>query len=369
MSAAGGARRIGIGVLGGVVGGPASYGLRLAKALVEGGHAVTLFTDTPDRGPPGVSSVHVPMRGGIDRIRWQYLALGRALRDRPVDIFHDTKNALPLRRRQPCAVTVHDLAHVHCPETFGRGSRWFLGAATGHAVRRADAVIVPSEATARDVRAHWPAHAGKVHVVLHGIDPANRADPAECRALRDDLGFDGPFVLHVGTVQARKNLPLLCAAVARLRAAGSPVRLVAAGRLGWKAGPSEAALRETDGVHWLGAVSPERLRALYAEAAMFCSPSAYEGFGFTVADALAAGLPTIVSGISSLPEVVGDAGVVLPSLEIDALATAIRGVHEDPARAAQLGHAARRRAGEFTWQRAAEETAAVYSAIACGGSA
>jgi len=355
--------RVGVGVLGGVVGGPASYGVRLVRALVAAGRDVTVFTDTPERFAGVAPTVALPQRGGLDRLRWQYWALGRALRRQPVDVFHDTKNALPLGFRGPMVTTVHDLAHVHCPETFGTASRWFLAAATRHAVARARAVIVPSEATARDVRAHWPAHATKVRVALHGIDPAPEVGPQERAAMRGALGIDGPFVLHVGTVQARKNVPLLCAGIALLRARGLDTRLVVAGRLGWKAGPSVDAMERTDGVRWVGPVSAEHLRALYAEATAFCSPSAYEGFGFTVADALAAGVPTVVSGISSLPEVVGDGGVVLPALTAEAIADALGALLADPERARALGAAGRERVRAFTWDAAARATAAVYDEV------
>src|SRR5712675_2165914 len=162
------ALHVGIGVLAGVTGGPATYGRRLVAALAALGEQlqVTVLTDRPDAfAGLGCGLVHLPMRGGIDRLRWQYRALPRALvRLRPA-VYHDTKNALPLA----AVVTVHDLAYHTVPETFGWLSRTFLRRATAAAVRRARIVVVPSQATATDLARIHPFAAPKLQVVPHGI--------------------------------------------------------------------------------------------------------------------------------------------------------------------------------------------------------
>src|SRR5690606_33554484 len=134
------------------------------------------------------------------------------------------------------------------------------------------------------------------------------------------LGVPERYVLHVGTLQARKNVDLLVRAVRALRAQGFPHRAVLVGRRGWLAGPTLAEIERDDTAVWLGAVAGADLAALYAGADAFVSPSAYEGFGLAVGDALAAGVPTVVSPAGSLPEVCGDAAVRLPALEVDAIA-------------------------------------------------
>ncbi|MBX3463323.1 MAG: glycosyltransferase family 4 protein [Planctomycetes bacterium] len=363
---------IALSVLCGSVGGPATYGQRLAAALGE--HAdlqVTVLTDRPEAfaGLAGVHCEPLPMRGGTDRLRWQYFALPRALRRLRPAVYHDTKNALPSGLRMPAVVTVHDLAYHTVPATFPWASRWFLRAATAHAVRRARAVIVPSLATAADVRRFHPEAAARVHVVPHGIDPAADVPAATRAEARARLGLPERFVLHVGTLQARKNVDLVVQGVRLLRQRGLPHRAVLVGRRGWLA---EAALREIerdDTALWLPHVAAPDLAALHALADAFVSPSAYEGFGLAVGDALAAGLPTVVADAGSLPELCGDAAVRLPALTATAVADALQRVLEDGALATSLRERARQRAAGFSWARAAAGHAAIYRRLAAADAA
>ncbi len=353
---------VALGALSGVTGGPATYALRLAEALA--GRAdlrLTVLTDRPERfGHLRADVVLVPGGGGLGRIPWQHVRLPRALRTVRPDLYHDTKNALPFRLRVPGVVTVHDLAHLRCPETFGFASRLFLRASTADAVRRARAVLVPSESTARDLRELLPASAGKVHVVPHGIAPP-RAPSAEALArVRARVG-DRPFVLHVGTIQKRKNVDLIVAAVRLLRKEGLPHRAVLAGRRGWRSDAAFAEIARDDTALWLGETDPDDLAALHALADAFCSPSGYEGFGLTVAEAMAAGVPVVAARNSSLPEVVGDAGVLVDALTPDGIAAALRPLLLDRDRRRALGAAGAARAAGFTWERAAALTAGVYA--------
>ena len=277
---------VAIAVLSGTTGGPATYGRRLVPGLAELDDVrISVLTDAPDHfSDSGADVVAVPTRGGLDRLRWQHIAIPRELRRLRPDVYHDTKNALPRRLPCPAAVTVHDLAYFTRPETFGLASRWFLRAATRSAVRRAAGVIVPSQATADDVAEVFPHAAARTHVIHHGIDPAPALDAAAAGAARQRLGLPEHYVLHVGTIQARKNVDLVIAGVRTLRAEGKPHRAVIVGRKGWLA---DAALREIerdDTALWLPHVDAADLAAIYAGADAFVSPSAYEGFGFAVAD-------------------------------------------------------------------------------------
>lgn len=355
---------VALSVLCGTTGGPATYGIRLLTALAAiDDLRVTALVDRPEAlAATGVECVPVPMRGGIDRLRWQHIAVPRALRRLAPDVYHDTKNALPFGLRVPAVVTVHDLAYHTVPKTFPPASRWFLRAATRHAVHRAAAIVVPSQATADDLARIHPRSAGRVHVIPHGIDPAETLSPATLAEVRTRLQLPERFVLHVGTIQARKNVDLVVQAVRTLRARGLPHRAVIVGRQGWLA---EAALREIardDTALWLPHVAAGDLAALYALADAFVSPSAYEGFGFAVADALAAGVPTVIADVSSLPELCGEAAVRLPALTAAAIADAISGLLADPIRTTTLRRAGRERARRFTWPAAAAAHAAVYRA-------
>lgn len=359
---------VALSVLCGTTGGPATYGKRLAAALaLRDDLRLTVLTDRPDvLGVGGAEVVALPMRGGVDRLRWQYVALPRALRRLRPDVYHDTKNALPLHLSLPAVVTVHDLAYHTVPTTFPPASRWFLRAATRHAVRRAAAIVVPSAATAADLRRVHPACAARIHIVPHGIDPAPAVDAAAQREAAARLGLPARFVLHVGTLQARKNVDLVVQAVRRLRAEGLPHRAVIVGREGWLAAATLREMRRDDTALWLPHVSAPDLAALHALADAFVSPSRYEGFGLAVADALAAGLPTVIADVSSLPELCGDAAVRLAALTTDAIVEALRPLLQDRERAVSLGASARQRAATLTWAASAAGHAAVYRRVAAG---
>ncbi len=362
---------VAIGVLCGTVGGPASYGKRLVLALAERDDVrVTVLTDDANAFAPSraVEVVALPMRGGLDRLRWQYLALGRALRTVAPDVYHDTKNALPFGLRVPAAVTVHDLAYHTVPDSFGFASRTFLKWATRHAVTNARAIVVPSHATARDVARFHPAHAHKVRVVPHGIDPAPTIAPPALAEVRARLRLPERFVLHVGTVQARKNVDLVVDGVQALRARGFPHRCVLVGRRGWRAERALAAIAADPTVCWHEHLPAADLAAVYALADAFVSPSAYEGFGLAVADALAAGVPTITSDVSSLPELGGDAVVRLQELTARAVTDELARVLGDPTVVTRLRAAGRQRAAAFSWQQAAAGHVQVWRACRSGPS-
>lgn len=358
---------IAIGALAGTTGGPASYGVRLVRALLElgTGDRVTVLTDAPDRfHDAGCDVLHVPCRGGIDRLRWQYWSLAPLLHDLRPDVYHDTKNALPRRLHVPAVVTVHDLACHTVPGSFGFLSRQFLVHATRHAVREACDVVVPSLATQRDLERLHPEALGKVHMVPHGIDPAPVVTPEQMGEVRSRLRLPEHYVLHTGTVQARKNVHLVVQAVRELRRQGLPHRAVIVGRQGWLAGAALAEFARDDTGLWLGAVSDTDLAAITAGAAAFVSPSAYEGFGMAVGDAMAAGVPVVVSNVSSLPEVVGDAGVLLPAISADAVVQALRPLLTDRALQQRTGERCRARAATFAWATSAAAHRAAYLAAA-----
>ena len=361
---------VAIAVLSGTTGGPATYGRKLVVALQATGDVrLSVLTDRPDvlaqdldANPENVELVDLPMQGGIDRLRWQHFAVPKALGKLQPDVYHDTKNALPRKLRCPAAVTVHDLAYHTVPESFGWASRTFLRRATRDAVKRAKAIIVPSQATATDLARFYPSSEGRTFVVPHGIDPAPIIADAELAAAATRLGLPEHYVLHVGTIQARKNVDLVIQAVRQLRAAGLPHRAVIVGRRGWLSQRALTEMQRDDTAHWIEHVGDDDLAACYARAAAFVSPSAYEGFGFAVADALAAGVPTAIANISSLPELCGDAAVLLPELSSDAIAQALGPLLRDPDRSRRLAQLGRQRASSFDWQACADGHVRAYHA-------
>jgi glycosyltransferase involved in cell wall biosynthesis len=236
------------------------------------------------------------------------------------------------------------------------------------AVHEADAVIAVSEATARDLVELVGAAREKVHVVYEAADqgmaPIARDDAA--RQVLSRFGVSDPFVLFVGTIEPRKNLLTLVRAIGLLRRE-IPIRLVVAGPRGWLSEPAFSTLRreaDADGVIFLGAVPPSDLQPLYCAAEALALPSLYEGFGLAPLEAMACGTPVVVSNAGSLPEIVGDAGVLIAAEDAEDVANALAWVIGNASYRASLVERGLARAAMFSWDRAARETLAVYERVA-----
>lgn len=246
----------------------------------------------------------------------------------------------------------------------------YISRHTEAAVARAAEVIVPSRSARREVIAAYGLPAERVHAVPHGVDPGFTAQATGGRQLvARALGRDAPYVLYAATLHPRKNLALLREAMSRLAAAGLPHALAIAGHSAPDRADSGELAREARDelpgapgrVAWLGQPSDAELAGLMAEADAFCLPSLHEGFGLSVLEAMACGAPVLVSDRGSLPEVVGDTGLVAaPTAE--AFTAVLGGLLRDRALAARLGASAARRAREFTWRR----TAAGWSEVLAG---
>jgi glycosyltransferase involved in cell wall biosynthesis len=224
-----------------------------------------------------------------------------------------------------------------------------------------------SAATRDDLVATLDVPAAKVSVVHHGVRPVACLADSERRDRRERLGITQPYVLFVGTVQPRKNLQRLIRAFAHVVAAGLPHRLVIVGRMGWLTEPIRAevvALDLTDRIHFAGYVPDDDLPALYCGADAFAFPSLYEGFGMPVLEALACGVPVVASDTTSLPEIVGDAGVLIDPLDEAAIGDALVRVLADASLRARLAVAGPERAAHFSWERCARETLAVLEGAA-----
>lgn len=361
------------------------YIVALLDALGRRGDvAVTAFTaDARARRvlPPAVDIALAPAwtRRRSLRIAYEQFALPLALRRRHVDVFHSAAYAMPALGAPPAVVTVHDLSFVRVPETFPRRQARYLTAVTRHAVRHARALIAVSDFTRRELIDALGADPNRVHVVPNGVDAAFAPPrPADIAAFRRRTGLPERYVLAVGTMQPRKNYGVLLAAYARVRGSeggmpgastdgsDAPPALVIAGAPGW--GDSDvAAIADRLGIraHVIlpGFVAAADLPLLYAAAEVFAFPSRYEGFGLPALEAMACGTPVVVSDASSLPEVVGAAGLTVGPDDVDGWAAALRALLEDPARRASLSVLGRAQAAGFTWDRTAELTVEVYRAV------
>jgi glycosyltransferase involved in cell wall biosynthesis len=281
------------------------------------------------------------------------------------DLFHATNYACPRAERTPMVVTVHDLTLLRRPELGTPALRRLVGRVRDSA-RAARLVIADSESTRRDLVELAGVDSGKVRVVALAPDPGlGPMDAATARErVQRSFAIAGPYLLHVGTIEPRKNLPVLIRAYARLRRErGIGHALVLAGGLGW--GHREpldliGELGLAEHVRVPGRVSADDLRALYGAADLFVSPSLYEGFGLTLLEAMASGVPAVAASAGSLPEVAGAAAVLVEPRDEQALADAIARVLGDPALADAMRARGRARARLFSWERCGRETLQVY---------
>ena len=270
--------------------------------------------------------------------------------------------ALPVR--EPLVVQVHEagwaddeIRALMAPEFL----EIVLEGRVGDAVRAAVAIVTPSASSRQQVIDHWGTAPGRVHAVPHGVDadlfrPGRSGGPDRVAAAGGDANV--PYVLFVSQIHPRKNLAVLRAAMAELAADGFPHRLVIVGGAAQDRPDSAELVREAAAdlpgqrgpVVLLQDLPEDALADVIAGAAAFCLPSLMEGFGLTALEAMSCGVPVVVSDRGSLPEVVGDAGLVVAPT-VDAVAGALAEVLADPGRAAELGAAARARALTFPWTR------------------
>ncbi|MFP6626756.1 MAG: glycosyltransferase family 1 protein [Deltaproteobacteria bacterium] len=358
--------RVALGAVAGTVGGPATYAVELLRALARAfpDDEYTVLSDRPEFFPDAAARVHLPLRSTWYQPYWDHVALARALAKGNFDLYHGTKGVLPRRLRIPAVVTVHDLAHRVVPETFSRAQRCHLGLETAPTLRRAGAVITDSQHSAADLRRLFPAASAKVESIPLGVPAwARKATTVEVESWMSARGLRGPCIGYLGTVQPRKNLDVLAQAFTKA-AAGRPWRLLVAGRL--RPGYRPACLEGGDSrITYLGVLPQDELPAFLGAVACMVSPSSYEGFGLSLLEAMACGCPVVGLNNSSVPEVVGDAGILVEQRGgnglSDRLAAAIVKIVSRDDEARRLSAAGLQRASRFSWDKTARLTRAVYA--------
>lgn len=294
------------------------------------------------------------------------LSLYRRLIPSAPHLYHATEHLLPYL---PCptVLTVHDLIFERYPQHHTWRNRLFLKLAMPQFVRAATTIIAVSQHTKRDLVDLYGAPADKIRVVYEGIDAEfDLASSAEVARVRQSYSPERPYLLMVGTLEPRKNHAAAMRALARLKAVGQPHRLVIAGGRGWLFAPVQQQVMrlglEND-VLFAGYVPAADLPALYRGAECVLLPSLYEGFGFTPLEAMACGTPVVCSNVSSLPEVVGDAALLIAPEDDEALAAAIQRVIAEPGLAERLRERGIAQAARFTWRSCAARTVDVYEEV------
>ncbi len=293
---------------------------------------------------------------------WTHLRLALELMRHPPDVLFVPSHVLPLVCPVPGVVTVHDLGYLAYPEAHTRFDRWYLDWTTRRHTRVAAHLLADSEATKRDLVRRYGADPRRITVVYPGLDPLFRPveDPGRLAAVRSRYALAPAYIIHVGTLQPRKNLLRLLDAFEalpqRLPAPHPMPQLVLVGKRGWLAEPIVARARTMgERVRLLGHVAREDLPALLSGARALVMPSLYEGFGLPVLEAMACGTPVVASNVSSLPEVAGDAALLVDPHATEALTEALARVLTDAELRQTLRQRGLQRARQFTWQAAAEK--------------
>ncbi len=284
-----------------------------------------------------------------------------------VSLFHATDFTLPpTLPGTKTLLTVHDLSFVRAPETAVPVLKAYLDVVVPRSVRRATHVLADSHATKADLVELYGTDPAKITVLWGGTNPGftRVVDPDARRAARARYHIpDHPYIISIGTVQPRKNYARLMDALARLGPAYNDVHLVIAGGKGWLDDPiyaSVEALGLGGRVHFIGFARDEDLPALYSDAVCLAYPSLYEGFGFPVLEAMACGTPVITSTLSSLPEVAGDAALMVDPYDVEALSDALRQVLDSAVLRADLSVRGLAQAAQFTWARTARQLKTIY---------
>lgn len=280
-----------------------------------------------------------------------------------VDIAHNLFHQLPAARHAVRMVTVHDLSFFRRPETHTEETIRVQTRLLHHIARRADAIIAVSESCKADLVDLLQVNAARIYVVPGGVclDEFTQAeDPEATAALRARLGLEGPYFIHLGTMEPRKNLLRLMDAYAHLRARRRDCpKLLLAGKTGWKSEPILARVGEPGVVH-AGYLARAEAIALLRRAEACVYPSLYEGFGLSVLEAMAAGTPVITSNISSLPEVAGDTARYIDPESTESIEEALEDVLEHPDAARARAVAGLSRAQTLTWDASAARLEQVY---------
>jgi glycosyltransferase involved in cell wall biosynthesis len=354
--------------------------VELGRALQERSDCDVVFL-VPYRNGPFTDirheSVYLP---GAGRVLTLMLAGGPltsiAARRLRLDLIHDPVGASPFTLgrwagQYKRVVSIHDAIAFRYPEGYPRLNNFLHRRYVPYTLRNVDAVVTVSDHARADLVEFVGIPPPDVYVAPLGVsDLFHPVDDAEGDRVARRLGLDRPFILSVGVKEARKNLARLILAFEELHRDLPEYQLALVGPTLWRHPISTDAIKAPairDRVRLIEYVSDEDLRALYSRASLFVHPSLYEGFGLPVLEAMACGTPVVASDATSIPEVAGDAALLVDPLDVHGLAEAMRRVLTDSGLHAALRTKGFERARQFTWERAAATTAAVYRAVLANG--
>lgn len=264
---------------------------------------------------------------------------------------------------------VHDMAFLAYPETVAKRTRRWLGRYLKKYCQRADIIVTVSEFSRQEIHRYLEVPLEKIRVVYNGVELGHyRPRPEEeIRAVQERFGIAGSYILYLGTLEPRKNIETLIKAYQALRQeVNSAPQLVLAGKKGWMYDSIFGLIKKyelTDDVVFTGYVDEDEVPALMSGAEMFVFPSLYEGFGIPPLEAMACGTPVVTSDCSSLPEVVGKAGIMVPPTNVQRLAQAMKNLLTDREKREDLVAEGLRQAARFTWERSAQALIEIYQEL------
>lgn len=307
----------------------------------------------------------------LTRIVWEQITLPRILKEHKIDLLHSLHYTSPYLLPNQSIITFHDLTFFKFPQEHTFAKRMFFKTSIRLSLRKADAIITVSENTREDVLRISQYPGEKVFSIPLGVGPNFQkiVDEHKLSTVVEKYNLPEKYVLFVGTIEPRKNLEVLLEAHEKIQNDRSPLDLVLVGKLGWKFKDVLKRIENSqysNRIHRLGYVDYEDLPYLYNLAQVFTYPSLYEGFGLPVLEAMACGTPVITSDASSLPEIVGDAGVLIPPRDVGALQESIWRIMNDEKLRAELSNAGMSRASMYSWENTARKTYEVYRTMADG---
>jgi glycosyltransferase involved in cell wall biosynthesis len=317
---------------------------------------------------PNFRLVNLRVGASVPIAIWRQFALPKHAKKLGIDLLHFPSFIASLRIDIPSVVTIHDLCFELFPEAFSALRRTYYSLIIPRSVRHCDSVIADSESTRNDILKHYAIDHGSVSAIHLGVDPVrfyHIADKDEHARLREQYNLPERFILYVGTLEPRKNIPRLIRAFAYGVASKSlPHHLVIAGRKGWMYDEIFREVRLLNlekKVHFPGFVKPSQLAALYSMARSLAYPSLYEGFGLPCLEAMSCGTPVITSNRSSLPEFVQDCGLIVDPTSVDSIAAALYRICSDDEFCGNLSERGIQQARHFSWLTTAKKTLEVYN--------
>jgi len=302
------------------------------------------------------------------RLIWEQITFPGLVKQANIDLLHTPHYTRPYQLTCPSVVTFHDMTFFLYPHLHTLAKRIFFANAIRISARRANALIAVSESTRQDAIRLLNIPQNKITAIPLGVDENFHpvSDESLLADVRQRYNLPEQFILYVGIVEPRKNLSLLINSYKTLVSEGTHPPLVIVGRFGWMYNElldQIDTLGLKNQIHFTGYVPQADLPIVYNLAEVFVYPSIYEGFGLPPLEAMACGTPVITTAVSSMPEHVGDAGVLVPAEDETALSRAIQKVLTDQTLREQLRSKGPKQAAKFTWERTAQETLRVYRKV------